>query len=391
MTMQFIRTLVWSVLAALVAATLISLALWAAERLDRSPRSLLSNEMRVVKGVAVATDSGLQITGLDAEGVAMVISPLGNGIPAKRYPAIQWSVGEGASAQGYALIWVTAAEPQSLQSLPLTPAQFFAGRFELQADPRWQGDIVGAGIALLDVPTLPLSIDRFELDPVGSQWSWLDSSRQLAARLGQFEPWLPSSINFHRGGVERSWVSPATLAAAWVLLSVLILASLRWLTAVFSLRLAAIVVLALGWLALDLRWTAELLARAQSPAVDVRGYLGVNAASWLEQLPDRLGEDPRRVFLIDDAPTGARALRARYLLSPHSVLLGFSDLPDSTILRGGDVIVILSAPIPIRFDSRQNRLFSASGRSLSASLVSSATGAGFAFSVDGSQVVREVP
>lgn len=375
----------------MAAAILISLTLWAAERLDRSPRSLLSSEMRIVKGAAVATGSVVQITGLDGEGVAMAISPLGNGIPAKRYPAIQWSVGEGASAQGYALIWVTAAEPQSLQSLPLTPAQFFAGRFDLQADPRWQGDIVGAGIALLGVPTLPLSIDRFELDPVGSQWSWLDSSRQLAARLGQFEPWLPSSINFHRGGVERSWVSPVTLVTAWVLLSGLILALVRWLTGAFSLRLASTIVLALGWLVLDLRWTAELLARAQSPAVDVRGYVGVSAASWLEQLPARLGEEPRRIFIIDDAPTGARALRARYLLSPHSVLLGFSDLPDSTILRGGDVIVILSAPIAIRFDSRQNRLLSASGRSVSASLVSSATGAGFAFLVDGSQVVREVP
>lgn len=391
MTMQFIRTLAWSALAALVAAILISLALWAAERFDRSPRLLLSTEMRIVKGAAVATGAALQITGLDAEGVAMVIAPLGNGIPAKRYPSIHWRVSEGASAQGYALIWVTAAEPQSLQSLPLTPAQFFAGRFDVQADPRWQGDIVGVGIALLGVSTLPLSIDRFELDPVGLQWSWLDSSRQLASRLGQFEPWLPSSINFHRGGFERSWVSPVTLATAWVLVSGLMLALLRWLTCAFSLRLASLVVLALGWVALDLRWTAELLTRAQSPAVDVRGYLGANAASWLEQLPAQLGAEPRRVFLIDDAPAGARALRARYLLSPHSALLGFSDIPDSTMLRANDVIVVLSAPIAIRFDSRQNRLFSASGHSVSASLVSSATGAGFAFSVNGSQVAREVP
>ena len=386
-----IRTLALSALAALSAALLLSLALWSAERLDRSRHSLLSSEMRVVKGAAVASASGLQITGLDSEGVVMAIAPLGNGLPARRYPSVEWGVGEGASAQGYALIWVTAAEPRALQSLPLTPMQFFSGRLDLQADPRWQGDIVGVGIALLNASALPLSIDRFELDPTGADWRWRDSTSRLVDRLVQFEPWLPSSINFHRGGFERSWIAPVTLATAWVLLSGLMLALLRSLTSAFSLRFASLVLVALGWLALDLRWTAELLTRAQSPPVDVRGYAGVNVATWLEELRARLGVEPKRIFVIDDAPTGARALRARYMLSPHSALLGFSDIPDSKILRAGDIIIILAAPIAIRFDSKQQQLFSASGRSVAASLVFSAAGAGFAFVVDEARTSSEVP
>lgn len=382
MTQKFIRTLAWSAVAGALAALLISLALFLTERFDKTPRALLSSEMRVVKGAAVASNMELRLTGVDSEGVAMVIAPLGVGVPAGRYPSLRWLTDGSVTAQGYAVIWVTATQPQSLQSLPLTPVQFESGQVQLAADPRWQGDIVGLGLAILAPTALPMSIKSLTMDPAGSEWTWVDSSRYWAGRVMQFEPWLPSSINFYRGGLERSLISPVTLIVAWIMVSLVLVATIQWLSSQLSWRLAVLVIIVVGWLAIDFRWSLELLERMRSPPVDVRQYIGANAASWLEQLPDKFGSSPKRVFLIDDQSTEARALRARYLLSPHAVQLGFSDIPDAAVLRPGDLIVILSSPIAIRFDSKQKILFSASGRSTSASLVSAATGVGFAFQVD---------
>ncbi|MBM4233095.1 MAG: hypothetical protein FJ160_02800 [Gammaproteobacteria bacterium] len=386
MTSKFIRTYILPAAAALCAALLILLAIWLAERLNNTPRALLSTDVRVVKGGAEVADNRLQITAADDEGVAMFIAPLGAGLPAKRYPLLRWRVDADASAQGYALIWVTKDEPRALQSLPLLPQQFFAGQVDLQADPRWRGEIVGVGLALMTVGEFPLIIDHMALDPSTGEWGWQDANRRLADNLLQFEPWLPASINFHRGVGERSLSSLPVLLAAWVTLSVLFLLALSHIVHGMRWQAASLVIALFGWLLVDLRWTAELLQRLRSAPAETAGYIGSGAASWLEQLPARLGAAPRRVFLIDDDPGGARALRARYLLSPHSTLLGFSDLPDDALLRPGDSIVILSAPVAIRYDSSRSVLFSASGREVPALLVSAATGVGFAFAVNASQV-----
>lgn len=382
MTDEFIRTLIATVAAALIAALGISVSLWLLDRWNSAPVALLTPDLQVVRGAANLDGTELRVTAMDEEGVVMFISPLGSGLPAKRHSRLRWRVSEYRRAEGYALIWVTDDQPQSLQSLPLSPDQFLSGQIDLQSDPRWRSDVVGVGFALTGVSGFPLRIASMELDNLSSQWGWQDANRQLLLNSVQFAPWLPASINFYRAVEERTWTSPVVLVTLWVLISLVLMFVMSKLSSMVSWSTAGMILLVGGWLLLDLRWSADLLQRVRGSPVDVASYLKPGANAWLTQLSNRLGEVPTRVFLIDDNPSGARALRARYLLSPHSTLLGFADLPDPGILRRGDAILILSAPVAIRFDSNRRVLYSSSGREIEASLLSTASEIGFAFAVE---------
>jgi hypothetical protein len=153
----------------------------------------------------------------------------------------------------------------------------------------------------------------------------------------------------------------------------------------------AAALLLIGWLALDLRWQAQLWERL---ADSHQRYAGLTQPQRRLAAPDaeltervnrllaHLPDVPARVLILSDDPSGFIAGRTRYLLSPHRAYAGLSRLPTASQLAAGDYLFVIGSLRSVHFD-RGGGLLTDDGRALPVDPVASIQGLGDLYRVPG--------
>jgi hypothetical protein len=86
--------------------------------------------------------------------------------------------------------------------------------------------------------------------------------------------------------------------------------------------------------------------------------------------------------VLSDDPNSYAPLRARYLLAPHRVHVGFRSLGELSMLKPGDHVLVVSTPERLQFD-QTNRQLLAGDRRIAAELVASDVSFGSLFRITG--------
>ena len=153
------------------------------------------------------------------------------------------------------LFWRTRDNPQEVVQLDLWDNQ--SDYIDLRGREGWSGEVTELGILYRAMGDEQITVSGVSLGP-----------ETVATRLSglidgwfQPEPWTQRSVNFRTGGAAVQAVFLPTLLSGWFVLTVLIGAVLLRKDRGALVRIAALVLL-LGWLLLDLRWTSGRLAQA---------------------------------------------------------------------------------------------------------------------------------
>ncbi len=242
--------------------------------------------------------------------------------------------------QAPAFFWRRANQPRQVSRITLDGARVF----DLAASEDWYGRIVEFGFFFPENQGAPATIRQASLES-------LDLGNALAllpVQWTDFELWTQRSAHWLPGGAMRQALPLTGLVIATVLLAGL----LAWC---FAGRregvLCLVVMLFIGWLALDLRWGWDRVRQAELSLAQLRhmsvaermrdGELGV-FSSYLERLAEEhFGAPPRRILLVRD-PDEHRyfGLRAKYQLLPHSVSV-VHELPGPLRMENADFVLFL--------------------------------------------------
>jgi hypothetical protein len=226
------------------------------------------------------------------------------------------------------------------------------GELDLSAEPDWRDRIVAIGLVVSGPLPQPVVVRRLELrSAVPSTGELL---RWAVDEWTAFEDWSQRSINYTSGAPLDALFPPVLVVALWVGFSSVLYALLdRPRRRTGGLAPYAALFL-LGWLVLDLRWQWDLGQRLEQTA---RGFAGQDETGrrlaaldgdlyrFLLEVRRRLPEEPARIFIVSNDPTGFWAGRARYHLLPHNGYAGLSRIPQPGEARAGDYVLILS-PLP---------------------------------------------
>ncbi|QOC23812.1 hypothetical protein IC757_06720 [Wenzhouxiangella sp. AB-CW3] len=219
--------------------------------------------------------------------------------------------------------------------------------------PRWEDEIRYLSVELVGGTREPLVLRRVELVP--ARPDILAFQRRLFGEWFSFPPWTQRSAHFTMVAAHEEVLSPSLAVAAWLGLSLLLLAAwsrlrgnrMHWQWPVL------LVPLAVGWLVLDLRWQANMVVRA------VDAFDSFGGLSWQEkgsdhfdgelfdfmrELEKSLGQESPRVFALGFGEFWR--LRARYHGLPLSIRTTDRPLEKAWVshLAGGDLLLVLDAP-----------------------------------------------
>jgi hypothetical protein len=236
----------------------------------------------------------------------------------------------------------------------LTLALVRQGRIEMSEDPRWIGEIETIGFIIQGPIRRDITIRSVTLLPRSTGF-W-----DVVARLGQswatLADWDAGSANFYVGtSAKERLVTPAAFMGLWVLGSWIAYLLLNRYTsspqsrADGSTTLSVLVVLvAVGWSALDFRWQVDLVSRLTSPDSSTQADREASRR-WAEIRP-RIFQGEHRVFIVSTEPDSYQVVRTRYDLAGVNSSVGLDRLPSVTERRVGDFVILLGDRRAIRFD-----------------------------------------
>jgi hypothetical protein len=263
-----------------------------------------------------------------------------------------------------ALLWVRRTEPGQVheQRLRVTRERHVATVL-LDQNPEWRGEILMVALGVKGSSAESWRLDRLVLDAVSAK----AVARGVMDDWLSFEKWDGRSINVVFGGRETQRLY---LPIVVFIASLSTAVWLRW-------RQVRFVV---GWIALDLRWQAELTAKTRDTwatfaglALDAR-HMEMEDADLYRTIgivKNRLQGPLERIFVGSDVEYFR--MRAAYHLYPHNVLpFGWYD---GKPLRSGD-LVFLYQKADIRFDARDNALLWPDGSRTAVYPIYATTGAG---------------
>lgn len=256
------------------------------------------------------------------------------------------------------LIWRRDDRPNMLFSASIEHELAATRPLDLSANPNWTGRITGIGVAMRGYAGDVLQISGITAHRVGA-------AARIASLLDDWHskrPWDGQSINLVIVGAPDRAMSPVVVVA---LLAVIGLLLMRWARpAGWATAGIALCVMAVAWLALDLRWQFDLLSKVSTTlreygtgpieqrwraAPDGDIYALATAVKQKANGPDQ------RAFVFGDEPYTRG--RAAYHLLPLSVYYDAigGALPDGKALRPGDFVLVLWTR-HVRFDSQSSRL-----------------------------------
>lgn len=300
--------------------------------------------MAVARGVAEANDAG-ELRVRPREGERAILVSLETDFASDQYPGIAWSAADLADGATVRLLWRTDVAPQRLNEVRLVVEAGRARTVVLAHNQAWVGRIKGLALYVEPVVTGPVRISGLVAKP-------MTVADVLGDRLGEwlaFERWTGTSINAIAGGANVQEL-PLPLFAAIV---VALAWALWWLLAGRPARgrslAAGLMLFALAWLVLDLRWTWNLSRQVAQTAARFRGLdlaekhrADEDGAlfEFVDRARTQLPAAPVRVFVGADA-SYFRA-RAAWHLYPHNA---FYDplrdaLPAAEAIHPGDWMLV---------------------------------------------------
>lgn len=344
---------------AFIGTLLLIAGLWLNEARLNPPMVLTGSALHFSQGAGETTSQGVEIRNVGLEDTAILVGTFA-GVPADRYRTVTWSLAGLGETRDLRILWQTHHDRQTAHSRKLSQREIAAGRIEIGAEPDWKGQIVGLGIGFVLQMPLTEPVLLSELSLLAEPPSLAQTLATLMRGWTRFDSWSDSSINRYTARPEGARPPPVVTVALWIALSTLVYLMLQRPTSIRTLMNTLAILILIGWLALDMRWQADLrerLAKTQRQyaglaSTEVRTSSRADAALLraARELREHLPEQPARIFILSDDPGSFMPARMRYHLVPHRAFNGLSHLPPATQVRSGDFILILGAPKWVRYE-----------------------------------------
>jgi hypothetical protein len=327
-----------------------------------APKAWGVADLGLVRGATgrVAGDE-LVVVAPDANGISLV--SVTTDVRAIDYPGIAWIAADLREDADVRLLWRTDVAPNKLNSVPLRVESGRTLPAVMSGNPAWVGHVTGLALAVHGPLAQPVRIRGVVAKPMGARETVRD-------RLGEwfaFESWNGASINTIVGGADNQVLPlPAVLALVVGLSGCAFTLIRRWRPRAFGVAtpvaLAGLFVAA--WLALDARWTWNLLRQERATAAQ---YAGKDAHdkhlasedgalfAFTEKALAVLPRTPVRIFIVSDADYFRG--RAAYHLYPHSVYFNprSNRLVAANDLHAGDWLLVFQRH-GIQFDPARGKI-----------------------------------
>jgi len=256
---------------------------------------------------------------------AAVLSYYTDKLSAKDFALLKYQSPDGSAGNvSAAFFWRAGSNPRDTPRIYLSNET--RGFIELDRVPAWDGEIKEIGLVVFGQPGDELRLADIQLvsRSLSDQWTL------MWRKWVQFEPWSQRSINFLSGGFDGQWMSLTALIMAWVLLSCFMYAGYLVKSKQSFNLLVPFILIIIGWVALDIKWSLNLTKQAQATIATYNGKtqdqkLTDDPAGILFTLAETLKKKhlpskPARIVLLKDSvPNDYFRLRAQYYLAPHNV------------------------------------------------------------------------
>ena len=339
--------LAWAVLLAVLMPIPLSAPLRPAQVETLEGRSFVP-----IVGQAQQGEAGLDIRSMDVEEGALQMRPL-RGIQAADFPVLRYRFEDFPRNLELVLVFRTREQPEDVRAVTIPTVVAGVGSVDLGAVAAWQGEVVELGFAQYPGPQSVPPASAFRPFTLVEVQLWSRSWRGAwAARMQDWfgaRNWALLSLSalgpdsaLPKG---RSLVAPVVLCALAALLLGVFVLGWRGPTLVRH----AVLVVALAWLLLDLRWLHGFNARHASTQ---EIYAGLPAEERQRRLPDQalydsaqmvrrvLGSEDRNLRVFVDAGSDFQRARLLYHLLPMNVapvnMVGLG----STAQRAGAILVL---------------------------------------------------
>ncbi|MDR2172709.1 MAG: hypothetical protein LBE32_00625 [Burkholderiales bacterium] len=333
--------------------------------------------MVIARGAAVGVESGRAHLAPEPNGLAVLT--VNARFPARDYPVLDWDISGLPDGTAAKLLWRTDYAPNAQRQADLTIENGRLLPVTVAHETGWLGNVLGFGIAL----QLPMS-QSFTV--VNLRARSMDAPETLSLRIKEwcsFPGWRGTSIF----KLEDPGLIPLSLLiiAAFALLflgAALLFFWRRWRDRYIDFPRAmprhwfygGMVLLCIGWLVLDARWTIQLarqaaqtwqsygekdLTQKRLAAEDGALFAFINNAR--AELP----ENPVRIFIM--AEISYLRSRAAYHLYPNNVFydLHSTQPPDARFLRPGDYVLVFQQR-GIQYNAAKKKIRLPSGAEFSA-------------------------
>ncbi len=338
-------------------------------RVELEPVPVQLGSLETVSG-EVSRVNGLIVIDEGDEKNQVVMMALVPRFPTKLYEAVSWKAKGFTEASGGALLWITTQGGNRVFVRRLTLPDVREGRINIGGHPDWSGDVDRVGLLIQGPWQGPVTFESIQIEPRPRSPS-MEESLALAGRIwSSLEGWQGGSINFLGVTGRGERFTPTVTVALWCLFA----AGFFWVFSGSLPRQARVgsvaAIFLMGWWVLDARWQLTLLQNIEDARAAPEQITNVDANLALSAVKEVLPGKSERIFVISNDPNAFDALRARYLLAPHRVFVGFRSLSELSMLREGDRILVISTPERLQFDTG-NQLLMAGETRLKAELISS--------------------
>ena len=308
-------------------------------------------DWQMLDGEGALDEDGFAILGAGRRAHALVLAiRLPRPVDAATIERIELFFKPGVQHRRMRLGWSASTTFPSRRMEPIEMLSDTRGVVNTSWVPNWEGELRFLALELVGGLSDPITLQRIEMTP--ARPGVLELQSRLLGEWFEFPPWTQRSAHHTRVSLQREILSPVTAVAAWAGLSILLLLVVPWFRAGFPLAALVLVPVAAGWLALDLRWQADLAGKAWRAAGSFAG------SDWrekhesefdgelfrlVEDLRDVVGEQRPRLFAVGYGEFWR--LRARYHAGAWPVRTTDRKLRRwVSDLREGDLLMLLDAP-----------------------------------------------
>jgi hypothetical protein len=326
----------------------------------QEPIAWNASKLALVRGSGALNGDELVVTSSGSDGSVLI--SLDTDLRSDQYRGIAWAAADVPDGADVRLLWRSDVAPARLNSVRIPVESGRPLPIVIAGNPAWVGRIRGLALFVGGRLDKPLSVRGVMAKSMGARDILADRLREWTA----YEPWTGESVNDIAGGADAQdlplplfvAVAGAFSVALWALWTRVARRTLVWLP------YAVVTAIAVGWGALDLRFTWNLARQVADTAarygdLDGRGkHLAAedgNLYAFIERARAALPAQPARIFVAAEAPYFRG--RAAYHLYPHNVFYdpARDAMPPRDIIRAGDWLIVYQRR-GVQYDAAARRL-----------------------------------